>query len=229
MRADTIINSLLALAFDAFFNWYYPLKDSIPFMCEMDLREARALDNMQSAIDMHEIVERVAIGNHGSYMYHAAIFKITRDILTVGDIWAVDTSPLELLNAETKRVAEQSGARNIVARGAGQSRKQMRGVHEGPAQLVRTKGYDTTMALSTLRNLLATQQLRRGDGVAKIQESRRHEHLFGESGTGRMSLCRAGIKVEKLGVEYVPRYDTCVAAFVRLLAMRAVASPDEEA
>eukprot|EP00965_Chrysotila_dentata_P167458 5530108-Pleurochrysis_carterae.AAC.2 len=55
----------------------------------------------------------------------------------------------------------------------------MRGVSEGPAQMVKTKGYSTTMALSTLKNLLATQQLRRGEGLVSFPESRRDERLFG--------------------------------------------------
>ena len=40
---------------DGFLKWYYALQESIPFMCDMDLREQRALDNMQLAIDMKEI------------------------------------------------------------------------------------------------------------------------------------------------------------------------------
>ena len=43
-RANTIINTLLA--FDGYFAWYYPLKLSVPFRCEMALREQRALDNI---------------------------------------------------------------------------------------------------------------------------------------------------------------------------------------
>ena len=39
-------------------NWYYPLKESVPFLCDMALREERAFDNMCSAIDMQEIFER---------------------------------------------------------------------------------------------------------------------------------------------------------------------------
>ena len=40
-RAQTIINILLA--WDGFLAWYYPLKDSIPFMCPVPMREERAL------------------------------------------------------------------------------------------------------------------------------------------------------------------------------------------
>ena len=55
-------------------------------------------------------------------MPHGAVFKMTRDILSVGDIWAGDLSPLELQNAETKRVAESSGARNLELTSEGQMR-----------------------------------------------------------------------------------------------------------
>lgn len=58
-RAQTIINTLLA--FDAYFIWYYPLKKSIEFLADMEVREARALDNCRSAIDMHEAFERVCV------------------------------------------------------------------------------------------------------------------------------------------------------------------------
>ena len=114
---------------------------------------------------MFEMFERVSICSHGSFLPHAAVYKVTRDILLVGDVWAVDTSPLELLNAETKRTADQAGSRRLTTSSAGMMRQPMRGVHEGPAQLVSTRGYSTTMALSTLNFMLVQQQLRRGDGT----------------------------------------------------------------
>ena len=82
-------------------------------MCDLEAREQRALDNMQKAIDMKEIFERVSICNSKSFLPHAATHKVTRDILLVGDVWATDLSPLELQNAETKRVAESSGSRRL--------------------------------------------------------------------------------------------------------------------
>ena len=92
-RAQTIINSLLA--FDAFFEWYYPYKKSIPFLCPMPQREQRAFDNCCAAIDMHEMYERIGIRRHKSYLVHGAIFKSSRDILQVGDVWAASSSSLE--------------------------------------------------------------------------------------------------------------------------------------
>ena len=80
-RAPTLINVLLA--FDGYFNWYYPLFDSIPFRCNMDVRYGRALSNCRTAIDMFEITERVTIHCHKSFLFHGAIFKVSRDILKV--------------------------------------------------------------------------------------------------------------------------------------------------
>ena len=69
-------------------------------MCDMPLREARALENMRAALDMHDAHERVSIYSHKSFLVHGAIYKVTRDILRIGDVWAVDLSPLELQDAE---------------------------------------------------------------------------------------------------------------------------------
>ena len=43
---------------------------------------------MRTAIDVQEIYERCSIRAHKSFMPHGAVFKVTRDILWVGDIWA---------------------------------------------------------------------------------------------------------------------------------------------
>eukprot|EP00965_Chrysotila_dentata_P180859 5970043-Pleurochrysis_carterae.AAC.1 len=69
---------------------------------------------MCDAIDMYEVFERVSIRSHKSFLPHGAVFKVTADILEVGDVWAVDLSPLELQNAETKRVASSSGSKRLV-------------------------------------------------------------------------------------------------------------------
>mmetsp|Transcript_7677 Transcript_7677/g.15984 ORF Transcript_7677/g.15984 Transcript_7677/m.15984 type:complete len:415 (-) Transcript_7677:70-1314(-) len=195
-RAQSLINVLLA--FDAYFAWYYPLKESIPFMCDMQRREQRALDNCRTAIDLHEIVERLTARGklgHQSFLFHGAIFKVSRDILTVADIWSVGTSPLELQNAETQRVASSSGSRRMTMSGK----------------------YSTTLAISTLRNLLATRYLRRGDGVTSVPDSRRKERVFGADSIGRLAL-PASTKIEVLEPEYNPKRDTCIKAFVRLIA-----------
>ena len=86
---------------------------------------------------------------------------------------------------------------------------------QGPARLLTTKGYGTTQALSTLRNLLVTQYLRRGDGIASIPDSRRKVRLFQH---GRTSLKSVGNSAADRAATYDPRDETCVEAFVRLLA-----------
>ena len=227
-RAQTLINILLS--WDGFLNWYYPFKASVPFMCPMPQREERALDNMQRAVDMFEIYERVCIRNSKTFMPHAAVFKMTKDILTVGDSWAVDLSPSELLNAEAKRVAEDSAPRRIEMASSGQARVPLKAGAQGPARLITTKGYSTTMSIATLRHLILTQTLRRGDGLYVIPDSRRTERLFGDA--GRTKLKSAGIKLENLGKDYDPREDSCLKAFVRMLAQRATqlqASPSGSA
>eukprot|EP00965_Chrysotila_dentata_P200312 6179908-Pleurochrysis_carterae.AAC.1 len=80
----------------------------------------------------------------------------------------------------------------------------MRGVSERPAKAVKTKGYSTAMALSILKNLLATQQLRMDEGPATVPESHRNERLFGVTGSGRTKLCFAGARILKLDQEYFP-------------------------
>ena len=174
------------------------------------------------AIDMHEIYERIAIRNHKSFLLYGCIYKVSRDILQVGCVWAVNVSPLELQNAETKRVAVSGGSRRLTLSTEGMMRKPMRGVHEGPAaRLVKTKGYNTTMAISTLNNMLVGQLLRRGDGVISLPASRRHNRLFAAGGAGRTKEMSSRVKIEKLGASYDPLDDTCIKAFVRLLAARA--------
>ena len=106
---------------------------------------------------------------------------MSRDILLVADIWATDLSPLELQNAETKRVAATGGSRRIeFSQGAGLTIVGMKGGKFGPERLVKLKDYSTTMALSTMNNLLVTNALRRGDGPCQVAypESRRAERLF---------------------------------------------------
>jgi len=73
--ANTAIRT--ALAFDAYFSWYYAWKKKVPLDATQDVKEKRALENMQLAVDMHEIFERASVGQHGSFMPHAAIYKIT--------------------------------------------------------------------------------------------------------------------------------------------------------
>lgn len=182
-------------------------------------REQHALHCCRAAINMQEMFERVSVRNHQSFLPHGAVFKVPKDILRVGDVHAVNLSPLELHNAETKRTAQAAASRRLTTSCSGETRRPMRGSQEGPEQLVKTKGYSTSMALSTLKKLLAQRYLRRGDGIIATPESRRKERIFGEHGTGRSTRICTNVKLEKLrGNGYEPAEDTCLAAFVRLLA-----------
>lgn len=221
-RGQTILNALLA--FDAYFRWYFPFKASVPLFCSQEEKDERALSNCQAAIDMHEAYERLSIRNHKSFMPHAAIYKATQDILQVGDLWAFSLSALELQNAETKRTACSSASRRLTLTSTGEKRQPLGSGKAGPASLITTKGYSTTMAISTLKNLLSSQILRRGSGLYATPATRRKERLFGVGGTGRSSLPASGVKQEQralIASGYDPQKDTCIKAFVRLLSEHA--------
>lgn len=124
------------------------------------------------------------------------IYKVSRDILEVADVWATGSSPLELQNAETKRVADTSSSRRMVMSG----------------------NYSTTTAISTLKTLLATRYLRRGDGIISMIDCRRTHRVFGQDSIGRLALPKSEKAKASDPDEYDPKNDSCIAAFVRLLA-----------
>eukprot|EP00962_Isochrysis_galbana_P009146 scaffold2549_cov108-Isochrysis_galbana.AAC.3 len=81
------------------------------------------------------------------------------------------------------------------------------------------EGRDGRRGWRRTRTRLDTGRQHRGHGVAKILERRWRERLFEKSGSRRMTLCRVGFNVEKLGEEYVPQSaDTFETACVRLVA-----------
>ena len=89
-------------------------------------------------------------------------------------------------------------------------------MHQGPANLISTKGYSTTMAIATMRKLKGKSFLRRGDEDVSMPACRETHRLFGE---GRSKLGRAAAtKMEEVGGDYNPKEDTCIKAFVRFLA-----------
>ena len=53
--ANTAIRT--ALAFDAYFSWYYAWRKKVYLDATQEAKETRALENMQLAVDMHEIFE----------------------------------------------------------------------------------------------------------------------------------------------------------------------------
>ena len=221
-RAQTIINTLLS--FDAYFAWYYPLKDLKDIVPFGDDGEEAAYHNIRSAIDLHDITERVTVRNHKSFLFHGAIYKVTRDILKVTNPWAMGIQSLELQNAETKRVASKNGARNIEFRESSLTRVAMKHGQAGPMRLtsIAADKKGTTMAISILKFLLSKRHLKRGDGVLKLPDSRQSERVFGEGSAGRSKLASAGMKLELLGTEMIPpRGDSCLAAFVREMAATA--------
>ena len=59
------------------------------------------------------------------------------------------------------------------------------------------------------------------DGVV-MPDSRRNERLFGHY--GRSSYRSAGVKLENLEDDYCAEDDTCIKAFVRLIAIAAAAA-----
>ena len=75
------------------------------------------------------------------------------------------------------------------------------------------------MAVSTLKHMLMQNQLRRGDGLHSVPDARRTERLLQ---TGRTKYSQ-GVKIEKVEQEeaYDVRTDSCIKAFVRLLARAA--------
>ena len=103
----------------------------------------------------------------------------------------------------------------------------MQGGKFGPERLITTKGNGSTMAWSTLKHLMISQKLRRGDGPDGVimPDARRNERLFGA--TGRTSYRSSGVKLEHVTEEYDPSEDTCIKAFVRLIALVAAAAVAE--
>jgi hypothetical protein len=142
---------------------------------------------------------------------------VTRDILEVGDVRAHDLSALELQNAESKRVYETGGARRQEFTTEGTTHKKATG--DGEHRLIVTKGYGSTAATSVLSKMLATQQLRAGDGAYSMPSTRRAERLFGVRGSGRSRLIKMEF-VDDVGSKYRPEEDTVVDAYMRMLSAR---------
>ena len=72
--ANTAIRT--AFAFDAYFSWYYAWRNKVPLDATQEDKERRALENMQLAVDMHDMFERVSLGRHGAFMPHAASIRL---------------------------------------------------------------------------------------------------------------------------------------------------------
>ena len=214
--ANTAIRT--ALAFDAYFSWYYAWRNKVPLDAPRKDKETRALENMQLAVDMHEMYERVSLGQHGSFMPHAAIYKITQSILEVGDVEAFDTSPLEMQNAETKRKARSTGATNRTTIPEGVSQRGPR-KKEGPPGIHTVAARAATTATTTLKKVVTSTNLQRGKpgAPATIPAERRTEKTFGSTGTGRSKPERSGVKLQQTSQEISPRDDSVLLALTRMI------------
>jgi hypothetical protein len=218
-RAQTLIDILLS--FDAYFKWYYPFKRSVPYGSSTLVKEERALSNCRTAIDMQESFERIAAASngHGSFLAHGAVFKVTRDILEVGDVWAHDLSALKLQNAESKRVFEAGATRHLTMTDTGTTHRKD---SDGEVTVYVTSGYGATAATTTLKKMLIQKTLRVGDGAYSTPVSRRAERLFGEKATGRSKLVKVEWADSGYGpAKYDPASDSCLDAYVRMIAARA--------
>ena len=127
-------------------------------------------------------------------------------------------SSLELNNAETKRVATSNGARRLELSSAGTKRCPLGPGQSGPAMLIPTVGYSTTMVISTMKTMAAANYLRRGGGDIETPDSRVKARLT--DGTGRMTLGSSGSKLALLRADYDPRNDSCVAALARIIRLK---------
>jgi len=207
-----------ALAFDAYFSWYYAWRNKVPLDAPREDKEKRALENMQLAVDMHEMFERVSLSLHGSFMPHAAIYKIMQSILEVGDVEAFDTSPLEMQNAETKRKARSTCATNRTTIPEGVSQRGPR-KKEGPPGIHTVAARAATTATTTLKKVVTSTNLQRGKpgATATIAAERRTEKTFGSTGTGRSKPERSGVKLQQTSQEIRPRDDSVLLALTRMI------------
>ena len=126
---------------------------------------------------------------------------------------APSLAPWHLLNGPLRA----RDYRTVVLRTGGHARQPLLS-KEGPAKMVETKGYSTTIALSIFRKLNARAVLRRGTSeTVAIPASRDAERVFGVSGPGRSKRLPTGPSVAQLRIGYDPRSDSCVSAFVRIM------------
>ena len=107
--ANTAIRT--ALAFDAYFSWYYAWKKKCPSMPRrMSRRSARWRTCSWRWICTRSSRESPSVSTGPSCRTLPSInYKITQSILEVGDVEAFHTSPLEMQNAESKRRACSTG------------------------------------------------------------------------------------------------------------------------
>lgn len=90
-------------------------------------------------------------------------------------------------------MAEKGGSDRLKITSSGTMSKPTQGARKSSTTGTSTsKGYSTTLTISVLRKLLALKQLRLGDGIMTVPESRVKERIME---TGRLSLPK-GVKIE---------------------------------
>ena len=115
---------------------------------------------------------------------------------------ALDTSPLEMPNAETKRKARSTGATNRTTIPEGVSQRGPR-KKEGPPGLHTGATRAATTATTALKKTATSTNLQRGKpgAPATIPAERRTEKTFGSTGTGRSKPERSGVKLQQTSQE----------------------------
>ena len=198
-RAQTILNALLS--FDGLLQLVLSSEGSVEDRTKVELCE---LDNFQTAIDLqlHEICEHLSIRNHKSFLFHGAIYKVTRDIHTVANPGTFGT-----YHPSSFRMQTQSALLSCPHRKGLSFRTQ------GSSGWVFTRGTKARYA-SQERRAMAPRWLSQhltfcyseaegvpGNGLVATPMSRRKERLFGVSGTGRTKNISAGLKAEVLALQ----------------------------
>ena len=218
-HAQLLISALLTA--DAFFILWRLNNKPMEFLGPAEVNGPHALAFCRAAIDYGNMLERVCVKPHKSWYPHMAIWTWPLNILDLGNINKPNMQSLECLNAEVKRTARSNASKRIECSVDGEAQVGPRkpGV-EGPANLLQTKGYSSSLSTQVVSFMMGKQKLRRsGEGIATRVATR----LFGVVGggkTGRSTRARVGAKLEHMDADYDPELDSALAAFVRTLKVR---------
>ena len=167
------------------------------------------------------MLERVCVKPHKSWYPHMAIWTWPLHVLDLGNINKPNMQSLECLNAEVKRTARANASKRIECSFDGEAQVGLRKPDAvGPANLIQTKGYSSSLSKQVITFMMGKQKLRRsGVGIATRVATR----LFGVVGggkTGRSTAARTGAKLEHMDSDYDPALDSALAACVRTLKVR---------
>ena len=81
-------------------------------------------------------------------------------------------------------------------------------VHQGPANLIKTKGYSTTMAISTLSKLKGKSFLRRGDDDVSMLACRETHRWYVARGTRKWDTLEGGMVKPEIAKTTEPKQST---------------------